>query len=249
MSKKLGLFIGGVDRFALGVFNTDSGVFSKYTSVDLSELEDISAKKAAIQDLVNANETVLSDTEDCVFALDNINTLVPNELFSNTSPKEIIKFNFGSVNDDPDYNRIAEQGIVNVFEFPLWIKSFLVIKFPHVSLNHLTTVRIKQVFNFPTFKEKTYIFRNASSIEIIRVKEGKIIFFNRFNVVTWEDIVYFVLLVLNKEEIRKDNEILLMDFAENLEIDKLKEFISEEFGKVSENLDKHFTFKGMKLCV
>ena len=43
--------------------------------------------------------------------------------------------------------------------------------------------------------------------------------------------------------------IMVVNVAGDYSIDKLKEFISEEFGKVSENLDKHFTFKGMKLCV
>lgn len=246
---KLAVFIGGLDCFSLGVYQTDSGVFSKFTSVHF-DTEDSSQKKSEIKALIDKNGVYINDADEVVFALDHPrNTLVPNELFSITSAKDLIKFNFDGVIDDPDYNRIPEHGMVNVFEFPLWLKSFLVINFPQISLTHITTARIKQVFNFPTFKEKTYVFRNATSIEVMRVKDGKLLFCNTFKVVTWEDVVYFVLLVLNKEAVTEDNEVLLMDFKDSTEVEKLTEFISKEFGTVSEQVDNYFSFKGLKLCV
>lgn len=246
---KLAVFIGGLNRFSLGVYQTESGVFSNFTSVEL-DADDVTEKKSLIQTLIANNSSLFDDVDEFIFGLDHPrNTLVPNELFSNASAKEILQFNFEELQDDPDYNRIPEHGMVNAFEFPLWLKSFLVIKFPQISLNHITTSRIKHVFNFPTFKEKTYVFRNATSIEIIRVKEGKLLFCNTFKVVTWEDIVYFVLLVLNKEAVSKDNEILLMDFLDSNEKEKLTEFISQEFGAISDQQDKYFSLKGLKLCV
>lgn len=192
-----------------------------------------------------------SDYDEYSLSLENeLQTLVPNELFNNSTAKDLFKFNFGGQGSDIDFNRIPELGMVSIFDFPLWIKSLFVINFPHVSLFHKSVVDLKGIFNLPTFNERTYLMREHDALTIYRVQEGKLQFFNRFKCLNWEDLTYFTLLVLNNEKASPKNEIILCDFEDQIEVDKLSEFVNKNLGEIKEasRIDS-FSLINQRLCV
>jgi hypothetical protein len=76
-------------------------------------------------------------------------TLVPANIFGESNPVKIYRLCFGdeTPKDHIDYNRIPEQGIVNLFEIPLWVKSFFVIKYPRSIIQHEGSHVIRGLFS------------------------------------------------------------------------------------------------------
>ena len=92
----------------------------------------------------------------------NKSTLVPNAIFAESDAQSIFQLCFGDqINkSDIDYNRIWEAGVVNVFEIPTWIKSYFVIKFPRIILQHIGTHALRSSLDNNAFYLKATLIIN-----------------------------------------------------------------------------------------
>ena len=65
-------------------------------------------------------------------------TLIPSNVFSESTPDDLYRLCFGKPLDSGtiDYNRIPEHGIVNLYHLPSWVKSFFVLNFPRSIIYH-----------------------------------------------------------------------------------------------------------------
>ena len=65
-------------------------------------------------------------------------TLIPANIFGESKPESIFKLCYGDEipSNHIDYNRIPEHGMVNIYEIPLWVKSFFVIRYPRSIIQH-----------------------------------------------------------------------------------------------------------------
>ena len=129
------------------------------------------------------------------------NTLIPIDLFNYSKPIDVFRLNYPEPIDNLDYNRIPELGIVNVYEFPLWIKSVFIIKFPRVKLVHRSTVILKGVFDQPTYSPKIHLTVEKNQFYLLLTDRSKLIYFNRFDYKELADIVYYILFVLDQKEL------------------------------------------------
>jgi hypothetical protein len=122
-------------------------------------------------------------------------TLVPTNVFNETNKEEVFQLSFGKNavgNDEVDYNRLPIQGMVNVYQIPLWVKSFFVLRFPRISIQHEGTHLIRGVFSGPTFKLKTKIIFHKDYFLLLVVKENSLKFYSHFEMNTIEDLGYFL---------------------------------------------------------
>ncbi len=138
------------------------------------------------------------------------NTLIPVDLFSYSKPAEIFRLNYPLPIDNLDYNRIPELGIVNIYEFPLWIKSLFVIRFPRIKLLHRSTVLLKGVFDQPVYSPKIHLFIENEQFYMLMTDRSKLIYFNRFDYKELADLVYYVLFVLEQKELDQSKFDLLV---------------------------------------
>ena len=119
----------------------------RYSILDIETKKSVEEKSFT---LLSFNKAELSKVlDDELFKLDfksfslsvssNRHTLVPNAIF-NSKPKEIFELNHQAPFENLDYNRIAELGIVSIYEVPIWIKSLFVIKMPRIKIIHTVTL-------------------------------------------------------------------------------------------------------------
>ncbi len=180
------------------------------------------------------------------------NTLLPVDLFSYSKPEEVFRLNYPAPIDNLDYNRIAELGIVNIYELPLWIKSLFVVKFPRIKIVHRSTVLLKGVFDQPTFSPKINLFIEEEQFYLILTERSKLTYFNRFDYKELADLVYYILFVLEQKELDQEKfEINL--FGVNMDWDQLsnfKDFFTAKV-KISEQREKAegFILEKQLLCV
>lgn len=137
------------------------------------------------------------------------NTLIPFDLFSSSAAKDIFALNYPKPFDNVDYNRIPELGIVNIYEFPLWMKSAMVIKFPRIKLLHRSTVFLKGIFDQPTFSGKIHLFVEEKQCYLAITHKSKLQFFNRFDIPSFSDLAYHLTFVMEQKEIGDDFQLML----------------------------------------
>lgn len=181
-------------------------------------------------------------------------TLVPNAIFSESSPKAIFELCYGKNELDIDYNRISELSVVNIFEIPEWIKRFFVIKFPRVNIQHEGSMLVRQVLNENAFKLKCSIIIYATHFQLIISKHNELIFYSNFEYQSAEDIIYHVMFVLQQKELM--NEQGSIELVSGIgATTELIHSIQTGFTKISDiksfaiNTPTNFIQKAHQLCV
>ena len=159
--------------------------------------------KEQLDDFLEQAGLKLQDFEECTISWSSfLSTLIPSNIFSESNPEALFSLCYGK--EIPlshvDYNRIPEQGIVNLFEIPLWVKSFFVIRFPRSVIQHEGSHLIRGMFAEPSFKLKAQLLVYANYFVLAIVKENKLQFYSMFNYQENDDIVYNFMFSLQQKE-------------------------------------------------
>lgn len=179
------------------------------------------------------------------------NTLVPLGLFNESSAKSIFQLMFGKELDENtiDYNRLMELNMVSIYETPDWVKSFLIVKFPKISIKHEHAMILRALFQKNTFKRKVNLSFNDEYINIDIIYRNELTFSNSFEYQTVEDVIYHLLFVLRQEGLMdKEGEIdflftsmPLKKKAEDtkLKLQQIKPFQQLQIGSVDSVIKLH----------
>jgi hypothetical protein len=183
-------------------------------------------------------------------------TVVPNNVFAESDHSSIFQLCFGkdTASTDIDYNRISELSIVNVFEIPIWLKSYFVIKFPRVIIQHAGTHLLRKIMDANAFKLKATLVVYHDFFQITLVKHTNLEFYSFFDIESAEDIIYHLMFTLQQKEMTTEKgtielvpgigcgESTLSSVADGLaRIKDLSGF------KV--NIEEHLVAKAQQLCV
>jgi hypothetical protein len=183
-------------------------------------------------------------------------TLIPANIFGESKPEALFKLCYGT--EVPvahiDYNRIPEHGLVNLYEIPLWVKSFFVIKYPRSIIQHAGSHMIRGIFSEPSFKLKSslIIYHNYFILSI--VKENKLHFYSMFDYQITDDIVYHLMFTLQQKEFLHENGAINLcagagSSKENITelSNKLQSLVDLKNAAITINND--FITNSQKLCV
>ncbi len=133
-------------------------------------------------------------------------TLIPSNVFSESTPDDLYRLCFGKPLDSGtiDYNRIPEHGIVNLFYLPSWVKSFFVLNFPRSIIQHEGTHLLRGILSHQAFRLKANLLIYPGYFLLTLVKENKLLFYSQFDQNSPEDIVYHTLFVLQQKELMEE---------------------------------------------
>lgn len=135
-----------------------------------------------------------SDFEDVTLSWsENQSTIVPVNIFNESNKEAIFQLCFGApeVTNVIDYNRLPLQNLVNVYAIPLWVKSFFVIRFPRIIMQHEGTHVLRGVFSGATYKLKSKLVVHQNHFLLVIVQDNKLKFSSTFNFSSVEDVVYY----------------------------------------------------------
>jgi len=181
-------------------------------------------------------------------------TLVPNSIFSESTPQAIFELCYGKNEVDVDYNRISELSVVNIYEIPDWIKRFFVIKFPRINIQHEGSMLLRHVLNENAFKLKCAVVLYKNHFQLIISKHNELIFYSNFDYQSAEDVIYHVMFVLQQKEITNEQgsfEFISGIGASNETIESIKAGINRisDVKSFSVNVPDNFIQKAHQLCV
>ena len=217
----------------------------------------VEVQKSVLSEVFDSTSFLKDDFDETTLSWSHRNsTLVPNTIFSESSPAEIFKLCFGETasHDDIDYNRISELSVVNVFEIPVWVKSFFVIKFPRIVLQHEGTHIIRKSLDSNAFRLKASIAVYNDHCFLAITKHNELHFYSYFDVQTAEDLVYHTLFVLQQKEVLNEQgtiELIEGIGAESTLITKVTEQFARvhDLKKMSVVVNSDYISKSQLLCV
>ena len=181
--------------------------------------------------------------------------LFPTAVFSESTPEKLAQLVFGDTieKNNLDFNRISELSMVNVYEIPLWIKSFFIIKFPQILIQHEETMNLRALFQGSVFKLKIVvgIFDDYFSLNIIHKTE--LIFANSYGYTSMEDIVYYTQFALKSKNI-EESKAELLGITSSPESEELFKEFSSAMTKIQSssmrfNISSKSHFQQQILCV
>lgn len=253
MAKHLAVEIGesGARFFAL---NNQEQTESASLSFTTSKVED---QKKLLADFFENHAFLQAEFDDVTLSWSSQkSTLVPNAVFADSSPLSIFQLCFGkdTNHEEVDYNRISELSIVNIYQIPLWIKSFFVLKYPRAILQHEGTHVLRKALSTNSFKTKACIVFYKDYFFLSIVKHNELQFYSFFEMQNADDVVYHTLFVFQQKEI--ENEITTIELINGLSSDKdLISRTKSQFERIGElkkttiSIHHHYIPKAQLLCV
>lgn len=160
-------------------------------------------------------------------------TIVPSTVFSESKPEEIYELCFGknTLKKDIDYNRISDQLIVNIFELPLWVKSFFVTKFPLSIIQHESTFLLRKISQEPGFKLKMNLIIHDDYFLIIAIQNNQLQYYSSFEYSENSDILYHLGFVMQQKEWMDEELKIFLSPGINIGTSKLEQ-LKTDFDKL-----------------
>lgn len=238
-------------------FTVLKGHFVRDSHAIVIEGNNSSLRKSSIEEQCKALTLLNDDFDEITLSWSNKNsTLIPNFVLNDSDPKSIFSLCFGAETEDfsVDYNRISELGVINIYEIPNWIKSYFVIRFPKVIIQHTGSHTVRKAMNDNAFYLKANIVLFDGYFLLSLVKHNKLEFYSFFDYLKAEDVIYHLTFALQQKELIDEKG--LIELAQGIESEKsiiekiqaLKERIGE-LNKMEVAHSEDFTAKSQLLCV
>ncbi|HLU87675.1 MAG TPA: DUF3822 family protein [Taishania sp.] len=181
-------------------------------------------------------------------------TLVPVNLFNESSKDDLFRLSYGEPisSDLIDYNRLPMQGIVNVYSIPLWVKSFFVIRFPRIIIQHEGSHLVRGIFNGSTFSLNAMIVVHEQHFLVAICHENKLKYYSSFTFNALEDIVYYYSFTCQQLELMggDHNLTLCNGVASSIDLAVLESLLEKVFqSKIHIKIDNYLLDKYQQLCV
>ena len=186
--------------FAFSVVNRTSREILDAERISLtSRIEE--DNKSTIKELLEKKGLLSFSGEVSLAIISDKTTLVPQNVFGESSAKDIFKLCFGEKQVEIDYNRFPEQGLVNIYETIDWIKSFFVVRYPSIIMQHENTHVLRSIFAGQTFSPIVHLVMEADYFSLLITSKNKLDFYNVFEYKSVEDIIYHTIFVMDQKEI------------------------------------------------
>jgi len=195
-----------VNRNSKEISDTDSLRFSGRTTEEY---------KTEIKELLDKKGLLSFSDEVSLAVIHHRTTLVPQNIFGESKPNDIFNLCFGSTTESIDHNRFYEQGLVNIYEIQDWIKSFFVIRYPRVTIQHENTHVMRGIFSDNANSPTIHIVIQDEHFSLLITSKNKLDFYNVFEYKNVDDIIYHTMFVWEQKEIEATELIVQLHSSDN----------------------------------
>ena len=219
--------------------------YKKYNFDKKALTENLSSK---LDSFLNESKIDFSNVINVKLIISNkLSCLVPKELFDERLSLDYLKFNSKLIeNDFASNDYIEELETYNVYLPFVNVNNYLVERFGSFEYYHSSTILLRKILKTTTNDSRTLFFTNieTDSFQVIIFKNKNLLYYNDFEYQTKEDILYFLLFVIEQnKEIKSDTKLnILGGISEN---DKNFNFISQFIKNIVTFKTKSFTDKDL----
>ena len=177
------------------------------------------------------------------------NTLVPKELYNEKDKKNIFSVNHSLTNEELVIDELKSK-IINLYAIPNTIFQTVKNVIPEAIFRSNSSILINNFLSLNNLQETMFLFLKDSYINIVVTKGNKLIFQNKFEYQTKEDLLFYVLfsiqqLNFSNEEINtvifgnisKEEYNIIYQYIRNIKFgNKLKDIsCSNEFNNIEDH--------------
>jgi hypothetical protein len=129
-------------------------------------------------------------------------TLCPTNFYNADNLRSMLEFNVGSVENRLIVTDEINSDIKLIYAIDEQLKSTLDQLFPNHQLKHSLSVLSKLMLNAEEFaKENVLLSIHSNYIEVVLKQDHKLILANQFAIKTQEDVLYYVLFILEQYQL------------------------------------------------
>jgi hypothetical protein len=129
-------------------------------------------------------------------------TLCPTAFYNSDNNRSMLEFNAGSVSNQLILTDDINTDIKLIYAIDEALKSTLDQIFPHHQLRHTLTVLSKlMLVSEELVKEQIVLAIHANHMEVVVKQEQKLVLANQYPAKTQEDILYYVLFILEQYQL------------------------------------------------
>lgn len=129
-------------------------------------------------------------------------TLCPTTFYNSDANRSMLEFNTGSTLDKVIVTDDVNTDIKLIYAIDESLKSTLDLIFPSHQLKHSLTVLSKlMLVSEELIKENILLSIHANYIEVVVKQEQKLVLTNQFSIKTQEDVLYYVLFILEQYQL------------------------------------------------
>ena len=211
-------------------FNLDGFSFSIYNTVSLRDVyfyeylftnsqvtpENLLLK---IKEIFNTDLHLQNDFKSVtVIHQNNLATLIPNSLFDETKLASYLNLNIKTLPIDfITFDSIELLNCKNVYIPYVNINNYLFQNFGEFEYKHHSTVFIEKLLEKKKNTAKTmHVNVSRATLDIVVLKEGKLVLYNTFDYNSKEDFMYYILFVA--EQLEMNPEEFLLYFTGAIEL-------------------------------
>ena len=161
-------------------------------------------------------------SEVTVIHQNSLNTIVPNDYFSENEIKNYLDYSIKTLSTDyVSFDDIQSINAKNVYIPYVNLNNFLFQNFGEFEYQHHTTVLLEKLIDYHA-QNSVELFCHVSktALDIICLDNGKLNLYNSFEYETKEDFIYYILFVM--EQLKLDTEetplTFIGDIHENSDI-------------------------------
>ena len=235
-------------------FRNDSILYHKDVALTSA---DFSVVKEELDSFIAQNSFISENFDEISLSVaTKQSSLVPNNVFAESSANDIYKLCFGECENDNsiDYNRISELSIVNVFSIQDWVIRYFVMKFPTILIQHEGSHSLRAILGSNAFYLKATVILHADFFQMTIVKHNQLEFYSFFDYQNHEDVLYHLLFALQQKEMTDEEGSI--EFSQALGCkSEIIASIEKDFVKIKDlkqlklSKPEHFIAKAQLLCV
>jgi hypothetical protein len=141
-------------------------------------------------------------------------TIIPFPLFDKNAAEDYLKFNHKLEHDDDViYDKLNSLQAYNVFAIPLSIRNLIKDKFINYKISHFSSTLIEGLlikYKNQDLQNQVFVNVRAKYLDILIIDGSKMTFFNSFRYKTVEDFAYYMIYVLEQQNLNPENIELIM---------------------------------------
>lgn len=127
-------------------------------------------------------------------------SLIPSAVYDSSMTKDIYLANFNELKPEHElnYNRISNLSMVNVYEQASWLKSFFVVRYPRVVIQHQHSMEIKALCEKNTYQLSVEVGILPTGMNITIMEKNELLFCNAFSYSHENDLLYYLTFTLQQ---------------------------------------------------
>jgi len=171
-----------------------------------------------LKHLFNSEKILQSNFNNVVVIhVNELSTLVPKPLFSETHLADYLKFNAKILRSDfITFDTVDINESVNVYVPYVNINNFIYDAFGAFTYKHSSTILIEQILitEKNSRNTKMYVHVGTDHFELLVIDKGKLLLYNTFEFNSEEDFIYYILFT--SEQLNLNPETLQLVFLGNI---------------------------------